>query len=182
MKIPSKTRSTAPDGHRHRVFLGLGANIGRPRQQLFEALAELSRRLGPLRVAPLYRTAPVSPIPQPPFLNTVVELHSDLSPGDLLQLAKSLERHAGRLPGPRLGPRPLDIDLLLVGTLTMTAPDLTLPHSGLRERGFVLAPLAQLAPDLALPPDGATAADLLSALPEGGRQRLRWAVGGIEPP
>ena len=177
MKISSTTRSTTPDDHRRRVFLGLGANIGNPRQQLLDALAALSRRLGPLRVAPLYHTAPVSPIPQATFLNTVVEVLTDSSPGDLLELAKSLEHRAGRHPGPRLGPRPLDIDLLLVGTLTMTTPGLTLPHPGLRERGFVLAPLAHLAPDLALPPDGATATDLLSRLPKGGRQRVRWAAG-----
>ncbi len=80
----------------------------------------------------------------------------------MLGLAQALERAAGRRPGPRYGPRPLDIDLLLWGSRTSEAPDLTLPHPRLRERRFVLAPLAELAPDLRVPPDGATVAELLA--------------------
>ena len=80
----------------------------------------------------------------------------------MLGLAKALELAAGRRPGPRYGPRPLDIDLLLWGDRTALAPELTLPHPRLRKRRFVLAPLAELAPGLRVPPDGATIADLLA--------------------
>jgi 7,8-dihydro-6-hydroxymethylpterin-pyrophosphokinase len=65
----------------------------------------------------------------------------------------------------RFGPRPLDIDLLLYGDLRSDAPELTLPHPRLRERRFVLEPLAEIAPDLAVPPDGMSVRELLAALP-----------------
>jgi 7,8-dihydro-6-hydroxymethylpterin-pyrophosphokinase len=92
---------------------------------------------------------------------------TSLEPGELLALAKALELAAGRRRGPRFGPRPLDIDLLLYGDLQMSTPELTLPHPRLRERRFVLAPLAEIAPDWRVPPDGARVGDLLAALPPG---------------
>lgn len=88
-----------------------------------------------------------------------------LEPADLLAVAKALELAAGRRPGVRFGPRPLDVDLLLYGDRQSSAPELTLPHPRLRERRFVLAPLAEIAPDLRVPPDGATVRELLSRLP-----------------
>lgn len=146
-------------------MLALGANLGSPRRQLLSALVALSRSLGPLRVAPLYSSAAVSPIEQPAFLNTVVTAWSDRSPGELLALAKRLELEAGRVPGPRWSPRPLDVDLLLVGARQMRDADLELPHPRLAERPFVLAPLADLLPDLTLPPEGRTARESLARLP-----------------
>lgn len=65
----------------------------------------------------------------------------------------------------RFGPRPLDIDILLYGDLRSSAPELILPHPRLRERRFVLEPLAEIAPDLRVPPDGATVRELLARLP-----------------
>ena len=141
---------------------------------MLRAIAALSRELGPLAVAPLYRSAAVSPIAQPDFLNTVVLAASDWPPERLLALAKDLEARAGRVEGPRWGPRPLDVDLLLLGDLRRDEAALTLPHPRLRERGFVLAPLADVAPELRLPPglpDGRTAAALLAELP-----RDSWPV------
>lgn len=128
------------------------------------ALRHLEASLGPLRVASLYRTAPVSPVPQPDFLNTAALAHTALPPEEILALAKALELAAGRRRGVRFGPRPLDIDLLLHGDLQRHAPELTLPHPRLRERRFMLEPLAEIAPDLPVPPDGATVADLLARL------------------
>ena len=69
------------------------------------------------------------------------------------------------MPGERWGPRPLDLDLLLVGDHCQRDDELELPHPRLRERAFVLAPLADLAPELALPPDGRTPRELLARLP-----------------
>jgi 2-amino-4-hydroxy-6-hydroxymethyldihydropteridine diphosphokinase len=130
-------------------------------------------------VSPLYRSAPASPIEQPAFLNCVALLRSGLSPAELLALAKALERAAGRVPGERWGPRPLDLDLLLVGDRSERADELELPHPRLRERAFVLAPLADLAPGLPVPPDGATAADLLGRLPvDPSLVRVPWTSGG----
>ena len=126
-------------------------------------------------MAPLYRSAPVSPIAQPDFFNTVVVAASHEQPDALLALAKRLEAEAGRVDGPRWGPRPLDVDLLLVGELQRDDVELTLPHPRLRERGFVLAPLAAVAPELRLPPDGRTAAELLEELPRHAKPlRVSW--------
>jgi 2-amino-4-hydroxy-6-hydroxymethyldihydropteridine diphosphokinase len=136
--------------------------------------------LGPLTVAPLYRTRPVSPVPQPSYLNTAALAHTDMEPDAILALAMALERDAGRDRGRgvvRLGPRPLDIDLLVCGDRTSAAPELTLPHPRLAERRFVLAPLADIAPDLPVPPGGETVAALLARLgpaAPGEIERLAW--------
>jgi 2-amino-4-hydroxy-6-hydroxymethyldihydropteridine diphosphokinase len=168
------------------VALALGGNVdgridGRRapvERTLAWALRQLEASLGPLRVASLYRTRPISPIAQPDFLNTAALASTSLPPAAVLALAKALELAAGRRPGPRFGPRPLDIDLLLHGDHRSDLPELTLPHPRLRERRFVLAPLAEIAPDLAVPPDGARVADLLARLgdadPEDGVERIAW--------
>ena len=80
-------------------------------------------------------------------------------------MGKALERAAGRSPGPRHGPRPLDVDLLLWDGVVTHGSELRLPHPRLRERRFVLAPLSDLEPHLAIPPDGRTVNELLAALP-----------------
>jgi len=105
-------------------------------------------------------------MPQPDFLNTAAVAHAALPPDLVLALAKALELEAGRRRGVRFGPRPLDIDLLVHGDLVSGFPELTVPHPRLRERRFVLEPLAEIAPDLAIPPDGARVADLLARLGE----------------
>lgn len=156
----------------------LGAVGSAVEPTLVWALRQLEASLGPLRVASLYRSRPVSPVPQPDFLNTAVLAHTALPPDAVLALAKALELAAGRRRGVRFGPRPLDVDLLLYGDLRSDAVELTLPHPRLRERRFMLAPLAEIAPDLRLPPDGARAADLLARLGAAGEadavERLPW--------
>jgi 2-amino-4-hydroxy-6-hydroxymethyldihydropteridine diphosphokinase len=128
-------------------------------------------------VASLYRSLPLSPVPQPDFLNTAAVASTALPPEAVLALAKALEQAAGRRRGVRFGPRPLDVDLLLYGSLRSDAPELTLPHPRLRERRFVLEPLAEIAPDLAVPPDGATVRELLARV-EGqpGVERIGWSA------
>lgn len=151
--------------------LALGGNEGTPeevRATLTRALRALEAALGPLRVAAFYRTAPVSPVPQPDFLNTAALAHTAVPPEEILALAKALERAAGRRRGVRFGPRPLDVDLLVYGTLEQDHPELTLPHPRLRERRFMLEPLAEIAPDLPVPPDGATVAQLLARIKKEG--------------
>ena len=138
--------------------------MGLVERTLGQALRQLEASLGPLRVASLYRTAPVSPVDQPDFLNTAAVAHTALEPEAVLALAKALERAAGRRRGLRFGPRPLDIDLLLYGDRWSAAPELTLPHPRLRERRFMLEPLAEIAPDWLVPPDGVPVRELLSRL------------------
>ena len=133
--------------------------------------------LGPLRVASLYRTAPIGPVPQPDFLNTAATGATGLAPEELLAAARALERAAGRTtPGPRFGPRPLDVDLLLYGDRVTASPELTLPHPRLSERRFVLVPLAEIAPDWRVPPGGKTVAELLRTTEDEGRvERVGWS-------
>jgi 2-amino-4-hydroxy-6-hydroxymethyldihydropteridine diphosphokinase len=134
-------------------------------------------RFGPLRVAPLYRTEPVSPIPQPEYLNTVAIGVTAERPEELHRFARALERRLGRRRRAAGGPREIDLDLLFVGDLVRIGPRLLLPHPRLRERRFVLAPLADLVPDLPLPPDGETPRALLAALPP-----TPWVERLGEPP
>jgi len=126
-------------------------------------------------VAPLYRTEPVSPIPQADFLNTVALGWGHHQPEELLAGALEIEAALGRRRDAPLGPRRIDIDLLFVGSQERHQPGLELPHPRLRERRFVLVPLASMAPDLELPPDGRTVGQLLAALTDGARVE-RWPL------
>jgi len=128
-----------------RAFLGMGSNVGDRRRFLSDAIDSLS---GVVAVSPLYETDPVGGPPQDAFLNVVVELATVLTPRQLLGVAHRLESAAGRVRGERWGPRTLDVDVLLVGDLSIDEPDLVVPHPRMWERRFVLAPLADLAPDL----------------------------------
>jgi 2-amino-4-hydroxy-6-hydroxymethyldihydropteridine diphosphokinase len=104
-------------------------------------------------VSSLYETEPVGEIPdQPDFLNAVVRIRTSLEPEELLDVCKAIEAEHGRASGgPRHGPRPIDIDLLLLDDLELRTERLTLPHPEVTSRRFVLAPLLELDPELCLP-------------------------------
>jgi 2-amino-4-hydroxy-6-hydroxymethyldihydropteridine diphosphokinase len=155
---------SAADGSPIEVALAFGGNLGAVEDAIQEALELLSPSVTRLRVASPYRGPAVSPIAQPDFLNTAAVGFTVLPAATLLALVKELEWRAGRRPGARDGPRPLDIDLLLYDGLVLETPELTLPHPRLAMRRFVLEPLAELAPDLRVPPRGERVGDLLAAL------------------
>ena len=149
------------------MWLGLGANLGEPA----EALRWAIRRLGDEgvvveAVSSLYASAPQGVEDQPEFTNAACRVRTDLDPPSVLALAKELEAEAGRVDGPRWGPRPLDIDILAWDGGTWDDPDLVIPHPRLHERRFALQPLVEVDPDLALP-SGKRIADLLAAIPPG---------------
>ena len=126
-----------------RAFLGLGSNLGDRRAQLRAAVAALPDVVA---VSPVYETDPVGgPPDQPRYLNVVVALETERTPRELLEVARKLEEAAGRVRTEPNGPRTLDVDVLLVGDLTVREPDLVVPHPRMWERRFVLAPLADLA-------------------------------------
>ena len=126
-----------------RAYLGLGSNLGDRRAQLRAAVAALPDVVA---VSPVYETEPVGgPAGQEPYLNIVVALDTDRTPRELLELGRRLEAAAGRVRTQPDGPRTLDVDVLLVGDLTVREPDLVVPHPRMWERRFVLAPLADLA-------------------------------------
>lgn len=141
--------------------------------------------MGPLAVAPLYRTEAVPPSSRPTFLNTAAVgtvpapgCGPGLGPAEVLALGKALELAAGRRRSRRrFEARPLDVDLVLYGRRVSGAPELTLPHPRLSDRRFMLEPLAAIAPDLPVPPGGETVGMLLASLGAGdGVTRVDWPV------
>ena len=142
----------------NRVYVGVGANLGTPRETIAAALALLDQEgdVELLAVSTLRETDPVGYEEQPRFLNGVVQLGTELSPQELLARLLAIETRLGRVrgKGPRFGPRTLDLDLLLYGEETVDEPGLTLPHPRLHERRFVLEPLAELDPALEVPGRG----------------------------
>lgn len=157
------------------AYLGLGSNVGDRRGHLRAAIAALrDHGVEVEAVSSAYETEPVGDLlEQPDFLNAAVRVRTDREPEELLDLCKAIEVERGRmLGGPRHGPRPLDVDLLLVGDLEVRTARLTLPHPQVRGRRFVLEPLLELDPELTLP-DGTVLAEALAAL--GGAQRVARA-------
>jgi 2-amino-4-hydroxy-6-hydroxymethyldihydropteridine diphosphokinase len=147
-------------------YLGLGSNVGDRLANLLAAVDELTARgVKVVARSSVYETAPQGEIlDQPDFLNAAIEIETDLGPEELLGVCKDVERELGRESGqPRHSPRPIDIDLLLVGDVAYSSARLTLPHAEVTSRRFVLEPLLELDPDLALP-GGARLADALPPL------------------
>jgi 2-amino-4-hydroxy-6-hydroxymethyldihydropteridine diphosphokinase len=158
-------------------YLGLGSNVGDSEGHLRAALQLLpTQGVEVLAVSSTWVTEPVGEIlDQPDFLNAVVRVRTSLEPEGLLDACKSVEAERGRqFDLPRHSPRPLDVDLLLLGDLELRTDRLTLPHPEVRNRRFVLAPLLELDPSLTLP-DGTVLADALAALPEDEQRAERRA-------
>jgi 2-amino-4-hydroxy-6-hydroxymethyldihydropteridine diphosphokinase len=152
-------------------YLGLGSNVGDRESHLRKAIDDLGRHDVQVEaVSSLYETEPVGEIlDQPDFLNAAVRIRTSLEPERLLDVCKAIEAEHGRaFGGPRHGPRPIDIDLLLLGELEMSTERLTLPHAEVTSRRFVLLPLLELDPDLRLP-DGTALREALDALEPGQR-------------
>jgi 2-amino-4-hydroxy-6-hydroxymethyldihydropteridine diphosphokinase len=118
-----------------------------------------------LAASSVYETAPQGEVTdQADFLNTCLRVRTELGPEELLDAAKAVERELGRAPGGiRHGPRPIDVDVLLLGGLELRTERLALPHPEVTSRRFVLEPLLELDPQLALP-DGTRLADSLDAV------------------
>jgi 2-amino-4-hydroxy-6-hydroxymethyldihydropteridine diphosphokinase len=146
-----------------RAYVGLGANLGDREAAILDA----AERLGAVRLSTIRETEPWGYVDQPPFLNAVAEVDTDLSPRELLDRLLGIERSLGRLRlGPRWGPRTIDLDLLLYGDAVVDEPGLVVPHPRLHERLFVLEPLNELDPALKIPGKGAVST-LLAAIQSG---------------
>jgi 2-amino-4-hydroxy-6-hydroxymethyldihydropteridine diphosphokinase len=156
----------------HRVYLGLGSNLGDRRAHLLWALDALRASVVIDQVSSVYDTAPLLVTDQPRFYNIVCAGRTELAPLPLLHALKAIERGAGRVEGPRYGPRPLDIDILLYDDLLLSLPELIIPHPGIAERAFVLEPLAEIAPGLHHPALGMPVAALLRGIDRVGVERL----------
>ena len=137
-----------------RVFIGVGSNEGERLAQISKAIRLLGSCPGThlAQLATISETAPVGGPPQGPYLNTVVEAETTLSPSALLAVLQEIERRVGRVPSAqRWSPRPIDLDILFYDLQIINEPTLIVPHPRLHERQFVLEPLAQLAPDFVHP-------------------------------
>ena len=147
------------------AYLGFGTNLGSREQNLSQALQSLANSpdLYIVRSSSIYETAPWGYTDQPSFLNFTVEVRTKLSPVELLELAKCIEKDLGRQKNFRYGPRLIDIDILLYGnkTIHLGQPDLDIPHLRITERAFVLVPLTEIAPEIIHPILNVSLADLL---------------------
>ena len=145
------------------VFIALGSNLNSPQNQLLIAIEELKKlpETAVIKVSSFYQSAPMGPQNQPDFINCVVSLTTELNPWQLLEALQKLEQKQGRIRKERWGARIIDLDILLYGNETIQTPTLTIPHVGIKERAFVLYPLAEIAPNL-LFPTGEDIATLLS--------------------
>jgi len=156
------------------AYVALGSNLDDPAVQVaraMDALGELPHTRLVLRSS-LYRSRPFGPVEQPDFVNAVAGLLTSLEPAALLASLQDLETRLGReRPAVRWGPRRIDLDLLVQGSVRVAQPGLELPHPGIAERAFVLAPLAEIAPDLDVPGVGRVGA-LLAQLDSSGLERL----------
>jgi 2-amino-4-hydroxy-6-hydroxymethyldihydropteridine diphosphokinase len=145
------------------AYIGLGSNEGDRLANLRAARDALgSHGIEVLASSSVYETAPQGEVTdQPDFLNACLRVRTGLGPEELLDVCKAVERELGRSPGGvRHGPRPIDVDVLLLGDLEHRSERLTLPHAEVTGRRFVLEPLLELDPDLELP-DGTRLADRL---------------------
>jgi 2-amino-4-hydroxy-6-hydroxymethyldihydropteridine diphosphokinase len=154
-------------------YLGLGSNVGDRRANLQAAVDALpAHEVAVLACSSVYDTEPVGLVlDQPEFLNACVRIRTAHAPEALLDACKAVERELGRVAGGvRHGPRPIDVDVLLLGDATYRSERLSLPHEQVTSRRFVLVPLLELAPDLVVPGAG-RADEALAALGDAGAVR-----------
>ena len=135
------------------AYVGIGSNLDQPRDHVCLAFEDLGRipNTEVMKRSSLYRSAPVGFADQPDFVNAVAELRTGLPVNRLLAELKEIETRHGRRRSFRNAPRPLDLDILLYGELTMNLAHLTLPHPRMHERAFVLEPLLEIAPEATIP-------------------------------
>jgi len=155
------------------AYVGLGSNLDGPVARVLRAFTQLAGLPQTRMVArsSLWHTPPVGPVEQPPFVNAVAGLITQLSPRELLDALLAEERVQGRQRELRWGPRTLDLDLLVYGAGQVDEPGLTVPHPEMSRRAFVLYPLAEVASTLLVPGQGRVAA-LAAAADGAGLERL----------
>jgi len=144
------------------VYLALGSNLGDRMGNLVSAVERLSQKMTIKKVSSVYETEPVYYEEQPLYFNAVLSAVTELEPFALLRFVKSIESDLGRQPSFRNAPRLIDIDILFYGDLVVQTEELTIPHPGIVERAFVLAPLAEIAPELIHPVIHEKVEDLLA--------------------
>ena len=155
------------------AYVGIGSNLDEPKSHVCLAFEDLAAIQGTsvLKRSSLYRSAPVGYADQPDFVNAVAEIETSLPASRLLAELKGIETRHGRRRSFRNAPRPLDLDILLYGEVTMNLAHLTLPHPRMHERAFVLKPLYEVAPHASIPGVG-TVKDCLEKTAEQVAERI----------
>jgi 2-amino-4-hydroxy-6-hydroxymethyldihydropteridine diphosphokinase len=154
----------------HIAAIALGSNLasafGTPEANLHTAIDRISGLGEVLAVSEFHETAPVGFTQQPDFINAALLLSTELEPIDLMRALLDIERAMGRdrTHTPSKGPRIIDLDLLLMDDQVVTTPELSLPHPAIKERRFVLEPLAEIAPQMVHPLAHCTISELLARL------------------
>ena len=159
------------------VLIGLGGNMGDPRQNMVEALALLDAdpNCKVEQVSSFWRTPPWGKVDQPDFINACAKVSTRLEPRDFLALCLKSEQVLKRVRAERWGPRTLDIDILFFGDRVILENGLTVPHPRIAERAFVLVPLAEIAPERVL--DGLTIGDRAKKIDQTGQSILPGDAG-----
>ena len=155
------------------AYIGLGANLDDPGEQLARAVAAIDalEQSTIEALSGVYHSPPMGPQDQPDYLNAVLALTTTMSPSTLLAALQVIEDAQGRQRTERWGARTLDLDILLFGNQVVALPDLQIPHPGLTQRDFVLLPLLEIAgPNLVLP-GGEELGTLVAGCREGTLQR-----------
>jgi 2-amino-4-hydroxy-6-hydroxymethyldihydropteridine diphosphokinase len=131
----------------NQVYLGIGSNKNHPYFRIYTVLKQINRikSTNIVKKSSLYITKPLGPQAQPNFINSVIEIRTNLKPMELLDQLQNLERLHNRKKTKRWGPRSMDIDILIYNNLIMNTDKLTIPHPGLKYRDFVLIPLYEIA-------------------------------------
>jgi len=152
-----------------KAFVGIGSNLGEREfliRKAVEALRELPHT-SVIQVSSLYDTDPVGEVDQPPFINAVARLETELDPRALLWHLLLIEKRMGRVRAQRWGPRSIDLDLLFYGDWTVQEQDLIVPHAEAHRRAFVLYPLQELDPGFVHPVSGESIRKMIKKLDPG---------------
>lgn len=158
----------------HECIIGLGSNLQSPVWQVAQAIKRISAVVGwrVLQVSSFYESRPMMDMDHPKYINAAVAVSVACEPIAVLQQLLQIESDMGRMrPAAKWSPRCIDLDLLLMGDIKLVTAELVLPHPGIAEREFVLAPLAELKPKYVLN-TGQTVAAVLQSLPMRGLRRL----------
>lgn len=164
------------------VYLGLGSNVGDREEYIEQAISLLKETPGikVIRRASNFETEAEGKTPQPLFINSAVEISTDLPPAKLLEVTQSIEDTLGRERGVEWGPRIIDIDILLYGDTVVSDNDLTIPHALMHERIFVLEPLKQIAPHVIHPMFDRTISELFEDKKSEGAENYDDRFQGFE--